>query len=142
MPKVRIAALKQSPYVCTRKDNRVDPTREGVEKAIRDGRFSERIMDQDYGQIVVEIAASTKSLDEIDRQVHEYHNERVACLVRTMESWLDAANSWPITANQFNQVIAGNHRIRALRYRGVDQVEVVFIKDAVPRSGYDLPEIW
>lgn len=142
MPKVKTATLKQSPYVCTRNDKRVDPTRQGVEKAIKEGRFCKRIMDQDYVAFVNEVAKSTQDSNEIDRLVHEYHNERIAELVRTKEAWLDKPDGWPIKANQFNQVIEGNHRLRAIRYLGLDEVDITFVQEAAPRFGYDLPVIW
>jgi hypothetical protein len=142
MPKVKLTTLKQSPYVCTRNDKRVDPTRQGVEKAIKEERFCKRIMDQDYASFVNEVAKSTQDPNEIDRLVHEYHNERIAELVRAKEVWLDKPDAWPIKANQFNQVIEGNHRLRAIRYLELDEVEITFVQEAAPRFGYDLPEIW
>jgi hypothetical protein len=142
MPKVKVTTLKQSPYVCTRNDKRVDPTRQGVEKAIQEGRFCVSVMDQDYATLVNEVAQSTQDPNEIDRRVHEYHNERIAELVRTKEVWLDKPDAWPIKANQFNQVIEGNHRLRAIRYLELDEVEVEFVQEAAPRYGYDLAEIW
>ena len=48
MPKVKVSTLKQSPYGFARIGERVDPTRQGVQKAIEEGRFSKKIMDQDY----------------------------------------------------------------------------------------------
>jgi hypothetical protein len=123
-------------------DKRVDPTQQGVRKAIEQGRFSKRIMDQDYKNYVIEIAKKTQDADEIDHLVHEFHNERIAELVRTKDTWLDKPDAWPIRANQFNQVIEGNHRFRAIRYLELDEMEVTFVQEANPRSGYDLPELW
>ncbi len=99
-------------------------------------------MDQDYTSVVDEIAKATQDPDEIDRRVHEYHNERIAELVRTNEAWLEKPDAWPIKANQFNQIIEGNHRFRAVRYLGLDEVEVILVQEANPRPGYDLPDIW
>jgi hypothetical protein len=142
MPKVKVNALKQSPYACTRNFKRVDPTQHGVQKAIAEGRFSKRIMDQDYTTFVDEVAKTTQDPDEIDRRVHEFHNERIAELVRTKETWLEKPDAWPIKANQFNQVVEGNHRFRAVRYLGLDEVEVVIVQELNPRPEYNLPEIW
>jgi hypothetical protein len=95
MPKVKLTTLKQSPYVCTRNDKRVDPTRQGVEKAIKEERFCKRIMDQDYASFVNEVAKSTQDPNEIDRLVHEYQNEQIAELVRAKEVWLDKPTLGP-----------------------------------------------
>jgi hypothetical protein len=142
MPKVKVSSLKQSPYAFARSGERVDPTRQGVQKAIREGRFSQKGMDQHYqSEIVPEIVKKTQDPVERDSLMHEYHNERVAELVRTKEIWLDQPDPHPITINQFNEVIAGNHRFRAVRYLGLAEVEVAVEKSAY--KGFDkLSEIW
>ena len=142
MPKVKVSTLKQSPYGLARKDERVDPTRQGVHKAIAEGRFSKKIMDQDYNDVAAEICNMTQDPAERNRLMREYHNERIAELVRTKDAWLNEPDAWPIKVNQFNQVVEGNHRFRAVRYLGLDEVEVVFVQEANPRPEYDLPEMW
>lgn len=142
MPKVKVTTLKQSPYGFARPGRRVDPTQQGVEKAIKEGKFSKQIMDQDYNDVVAEIRKKTKDPAEMDRLMHEYHNERIAELVRTKEAWLEKPDAWPIKINQFNQVIEGNHRFRAIRYLGLAEIEVTIVQEAVPRRAYELPEIW
>lgn len=142
MPKVKVSMLKQSPYGFVRPGERVDPTRQGVQKAINEGRFSKKIMDQHYNDVADEILKKTQDPAERDRLMHEYHNERVAELVRTKDTWLAKPDAWPIKVNQFNQVVEGNHRLRAIRYFGLPEVEVAVVQEDKPRSGYALPEIW
>ena len=74
--------------------------------------------------------------------MREFHNERIAKLVRTKEAWLDKPDSWPIKVNQFNQVIEGNHRFRAIRFLGLDEIEVLVVEEPERRPEYRLPEIW
>ena len=137
----KVNTLKQSPYAFAT-DGRVDPTREGVEKAIKESRYSECIMDKDYESVTKSIFAKTRDPAELDRLIHEWHNERVAELVRTKEAWLGKADNWPITINQFNEVIEGNHRFRAVRYLGLDEVAVKVVQEQ-GRRGFDLHEdIW
>ena len=148
MAKIRISALKQSPYGFARKGERVDPTREGVQKAIDEGRRSKHIMGHNYEDLKAEIVEKTKHLAgmerliEMDRLMHEYHNERIAELVLTKDTWLDKADPWPITVNQFNEIIEGNHRFRAIRHLGVDEVEVIGVEESGPRGFGSVPAIW
>ena len=121
---------------------RVDPTRQGIQKAIEEGRFSTEIMDQHYDNVMAEIRKKTQDPAEMDRLMHEYHNERIAELIRTKETWLNKPDAWPIKVNQFNQVIEGNHRFRAVRYLELSEVEVVVIEEPNPRLGYKLCKIW
>ena len=99
-------------------------------------------MDRDYNDVKVEIRNKTQDPAEMDRLMQEFHNERTAELIRTKETWLDKPDAWPIKVNQFNQVIEGNHRFRAIRYLGLAEVEVDVVQEANPRPGYELPEIW
>jgi hypothetical protein len=142
MPKIKVNTLKQCPYGYARKDERVDPTRQGVQKAIDEGRFSKKIMGHNYKEVQAEIWKKTQDPAEMDRLMHEYHNERVAELVQTQETWLDKPDSWPITVNQFNEIIEGNHRFRAIRFLGLDEVEVTIVQAASPSGYFQLPEIW
>lgn len=142
MPKVKVSTLKQSPYGFVGNGERVDPTRRGILKANEEKRFSKRIMDQDYKGVADEIMNKTQDLAERNRLMHEFHNERIAELIRTKEAWLDKQDAWPIKVNQFNQVIEGNHRFRAIRYLELDEVEVVVAQEPKPRPEYALPEIW
>jgi hypothetical protein len=143
MPKLRVSTLKQTPYGFARGGERVDPTRQGVKKAIDEGRFSQKIMDRDYeNNIAVEVWNKTQDPIERDRLMHEYHNERIAELVRTKEAWLDQPDPHPITVNQFNEVTGGNHRFRAIRYLGREEVEVVIVNDTEARGFDAMPEIW
>jgi hypothetical protein len=143
MPKVKVSTLKQSPYAFSRPDKRVDPTRQGVQKAIAEGRFGQKGMDQHYwSDIVPEIRNKTQDPDEMDRLMYEYHNERIAELVRTNEAWLDQFDPYPITVNQFNEVIAGNHRFRAIRYLNRDEVEVTLVREDKARGFDAVPDIW
>ncbi len=81
MPKLKVSMLKQSPYVFATGE-RVDPTRAGVQKSIDQGRFSQKGMDQHYkSEVAPEIASKTKDPAEMDRLMHEYHNERIAELI-------------------------------------------------------------
>lgn len=141
MPKVKVAALIQSPYAFSGQ-GRVDPTRQGIETAIKEGRFSKSVMDQDYQVVTDAILQKTRDPAEMDRLMREYHNERVAELVRKKDSWLGVRDPWPIKINQFNQVVEGNHRFRAVRFLGLDEVEVVVVEEAAPRPAYTLPDIW
>lgn len=141
MPKVKVSTLKQSPYGFVN-GGRVDPTRDGIHRAKEEGRFSKKIMDQDYKDVAAEIMKKTQDPGEMNRLMHEFHNERIAELIRTKETWLDKPDAWPIKANQFNQVIEGNHRFRAIRYLELDEVEVVIVLEPKPRPEYALPEIW
>jgi len=142
MPKVKVSTLKQSPYGFVPNGERVDPTQEGIQKAMKEGRFSNKIMDQDYKDVAAEIGNKTQDLAEMNRLMHEFHNERIAELIRTKETWLDKLDAWPIKINQFNQVIEGNHRFRAIRYLELAEVEVTIVQEAKPRQEYQLPEIW
>ena len=47
MQRVKVVELKQSPYGFVN-NGRVDPTRQGIQKAIEEGRFSKKVMDRDY----------------------------------------------------------------------------------------------
>ena len=142
MPKVKVSTLKQTPYAFAT-GARVDPTREGVQKAIAEGRFSLKGMDQHYwNEIVPEIEGATQDLAERDRLMREYHNERIAELVRTKEAWLNQPDPHPITVNQFDEVIAGNHRFRAIRYLGVAEVDVAVAQDPKARGFCIFPDIW
>jgi hypothetical protein len=69
MPKIKVNILKQSPYGYARPGERVDPTQQGVQKAIDEGRFSKKIMDRDYNEVSDEIRAKTQDSSE-SRQVH------------------------------------------------------------------------
>ncbi len=143
MPKVKVNTLKQSPYAFARLGARVDPTRQGVQKAIDEGRFSQMGMDQHYkSEVVPDILKKTNDPAEMDRLMHEYHNERVAELVRTNEVWLDQPNPHPITVNQFNEIVAGNHRFRAIRYLNRNDVEVTVVQEATARGFDGFPDIW
>lgn len=142
MPKVKVGTLKQSPYGFVPNGERVDPTQQAIQRAIEEGRFSKKIMDQDYNDVATEICNKTQDPGEMNRLMHEYHNERIAELVCTKEAWLNKTDAWPIKVNQFNQVVEGNHRFRAIRYLELDEVEVVFVQEANPRPEYNLPEIW
>jgi hypothetical protein len=142
MPRMKVSILKQAPYGFVLKGGRVDPTRQGIQRAIEEGRFSKKIMDQDYNAIAAEIINKTQDPVERSRLMHEFHNERIAELVRTKETWLNKPEAWPIKVNQFNQVIEGNHRFRAIRYLELDDVEVVVVQEPEPRQGFALPEIW
>jgi hypothetical protein len=54
-------------------------------------------------------------------------------------------HSWRCLAdsiNQFNQVVTGDHRFRAIRYLGLDEVGVVAVQELNSRPEYQLPEIW
>ncbi len=142
MPKVKVNTLKQSPYGFVRNGERVDPTRQGIQKAREEERFSNKIMDQDYNDVAAEISNKTQDPVERNRLMHEFHNERIAELIRTKETWVDKPDAWPIKINQFNQVIEGNHRFRAIRYLELAEVEVIVVQEAKPRPEYQLPEIW
>jgi len=142
MPKVKVNTLKQSPYGFVPNGERVDPTRQAIQRAIEEGRFSKKIMDQDYSRVATEICNKNHDPGEMNRLMHEYHNERIAELVCTKEAWLNKPDAWPIKVNQFNQVVEGNHRFRAIRYLELDEVEVVFVQESNPRPEYNLPEIW
>ena len=131
--------LKLCAYGSSRTDLRSDPTCVGVKKAEAEGRFSTKPMGQ---AILDEIAAKTKDASERHRLLHEYHNGRVAELVRTKEVWLDKPDIYPIKINQFNEVFEGNHRIRAIRYLGLDDVEVTVVEEAKPRGFNNVPDIW
>lgn len=141
MTKAKVSDLKQTPYGYAT-HARVDPTRNGVEKAIREGRFSKMVMDRDYAEVQAEIKNRTHDPIEMDRLMHEYHNERVAELVRTKDAWLNVPEKWPITVNQYGNVIEGNHRFRAIRFLGIDEIDVVIVKENSPRPEFSLPEIW
>jgi|GEM_PF-1749361 len=142
--KVEVSTLKQSPYAFAQAGKRVDPTRQGVQKAIDEGRYSQKNMDKHYrSEVVPEIENKTQDPAERDRLMHEYHNERVAELIRTKETWLDnKSDAHPITVNQFNEVTAGNHRFRAIRYLKRDEVEVTVVKEADARGFDNFPDIW
>lgn len=142
MPKVKLITLKQSPYGFVGQGERVDPTQQGIQKAFEEGRFSNKIMDRDYEDVKIEIMNKTQDPTEMNRLMHEFHNERIAELIRTKEAWLDKPDNWPIKVNQFNQIVAGNHRFRAIRYIGLDEVEVEVIQESMPRPEFELPEIW
>src|SRR6266849_1997062 len=142
MPKVKVNTLKQSPYGFVPNGERVDPTRQGIQKAREEGRFSNKIMDQDYNDVAAEISNKTQDPVERNRLMHEFHDERIAELIRTKETWVDKPDTWPIKINQFNQVIEGNHRFRAIRYLELAEVEVIVVQEAKPRPEYQLPEIW
>jgi hypothetical protein len=142
MPKVKVSTLKQSPYAFVPNGERVDPTRQGIQKAVEEARFSKKIMDQDYTGVAAEICNKTQDPAEMNHLMHEYHNERIAELVRTKEMWLNTPDDWPIKVNQFNQVVEGNHRFRAIRYLELNEIEVTFVQEPNPRPGYNLPEIW
>ena len=145
MSKVKVDSLKQSPYAFAQaqQGKRVDPTRQGVKKAIDEGRFNKKGMDQHYlKEVVPEIVNKTHDPAEMDRLIHEYHNERVAELVRTKEAWLDQPDPHPIKVNQFNEVVEGNHRIRAIRYLNLDEIEVTVVQEPHPRGFHNAPDIW
>lgn len=143
MPKVKVSTLKQSPYAFARLGARVDPTRQGVQKAINEGRFNQKGMDQHYkSEVEPDILTKTNDPAERDRLMHEYHNERVAELARTKEAWLDQPDPHPITVNQFNEVTGGNHRFRAIRYLNRDEVEVTVVEEAKARGFDNFPDIW
>lgn len=142
MPKVKVSTLRQSPYGFVPNGERVDPTRQGIQKAIEEGRFSKKIMDQDYNDVAAEITNRTQDPAEMNGLMHEFHNERIAELIRTKDTWLNKPDAWPIKVNQFNQVIEGNHRFRAIRFLELAEVEVVVVQEAKPRLEYGLPEIW
>jgi hypothetical protein len=131
--------LKLCAYGSSRPGLRSDPTRAGVKKAEAEGRFSAKRMGQ---AILDEIAAVTEDASERHRLLREYHNERVVELVRTKEVWLDKPDTYPIKVNQFNEVFEGNHRIRAIRYLGLDDVEVTVVEEAEPRGFNNIPDIW
>ncbi len=140
MPRIKVSTLKQSPYGFARWGERVDPTRQGVQKAIEEGRFSKKIMDQHYkNDVAGEIRKKTQDPAERDRLMHEYHHERVAELVRTKDIWLDKPDAWPIKVNQFNQVVEGNHRFRAIRYLGLAEVEVTVVQEDNPAQSICCP---
>ena len=141
MPKVKVSALKQTPYGYRVPRGRVDPTKDGVCKAIKEGRYSTKIMDRDYGEVKAEINRKAKTDEEADEMMREYHNERIAELVRTKDSWLDKPDKWPITVNQFNEVVEGNHRFRAIRYLERDEVEVNVVEGTCQGHACH-PEIW
>ena len=145
MPKFKVSTLKQTPYVFARaqEGKRVDPTRQEFKKAIDEGRFSQKIMDQHYySEVVDEIIKKTQDPAEMDRLMYEYHNERIAELIRTREAWPDKPDRFPITVNQFDEVTAGNHRFRVVRYLGVTEVEVNVVEEPTSRRFDEVPEIW
>jgi hypothetical protein len=141
MPRVAVTTLKQSPYGFVGQE-RVDPTQQGVKTAYEEGRFCKNIMDKDYKSISQAIMQKTQDLSEMNRLMREFHNERVAELVRTKDSWLGVLDAWPIKINQFNQIIEGNHRFRAIRFLELDEIEVEVVEEAAPRPEFALPEIW
>src|SRR5262245_10321943 len=107
---VKVNRLKWSPYAY-RGTKRVDPTEQGDRHAREYGRYSACMM-KDYNAVRAEIAKQATTAVEEDLLMQRYHNERVAELVRTKDAWLGKGDAWPITVNQFNEVIEGNHRIR------------------------------
>lgn len=141
MTTIKIAELKQSPYGFVGTE-RVDPTRDGIDRAIKEGRLSDRVMDRDYQAVVEVIRQNSNDPTEMNRLMREFHNERIAELVRTKDSWLGVTDRWPIKVNQFNQVIEGNHRFRAARFLGLEEIEVEVVDEVAPRPEYFFPEVW
>jgi hypothetical protein len=141
LTKKQVSELKQSPYGFIGLA-RVDPTKEGVRDAIKEARFSTIIMGSpEYKVMAVRFAE--KEEHEANRLMREYHNERVAELVRTKATWLGKPDDWPITVNEFNEIIEGNHRFRAVRHLEMDEIEVSLVQKGSRYPGIaGYPEIW
>ena len=138
--KIERKTLVQTPYGFAG-TMRVDPTYQGVRQAIADERFSRRVMGKDYAEVVAEIRAKTSDLMQQDLLMREYHNERIAWLVMNAWRWLKK-DKYPITVNQFNEVIEGNHRFRAIRYFGLAELMVRVAQESQPVGHAQHPEIW
>jgi hypothetical protein len=141
MKKALTSELKQCPYGFVGNE-RVDPTRADVQRAIDEKRFCESIMDRDYERISKEIQSKTNVPTEMNKLMRQFHAERVAELVRTKDQWLNELDKWPIKVNQFNHVIAGNHRFRAIRYLEIEEVWVEREDESQAHPMYGYPEIW
>jgi len=95
----------------------VEPTQQEIRQAIEKGDFEKRGMDEHQDQIRDWLLAGSnngKDVDAVIRLMKEYHTKRVAYLAVT--AW-PKDDKYPITVNQMNQVTAGNHRVRAARYK-------------------------
>ena len=141
MERVRVSKLKQCPYGYM-KSERVDPTREDVQKAIEEERFCEYVMDRDYKKICAQIQGKSSDPRKMNQLMRQFHAERIAELVRAKDSWLNTVDDWPITIDQFNDVTAGNHRFRAIRYLEIEEIDVKLEKVDKRSKMHDLPEIW
>jgi hypothetical protein len=97
----------------------VGPTAEGIESAIREKRFNTSRMDDEFfGVVWPAITGKTSDLWERARLVRQYHEERVAHLVETVEKWNNDSDSYPITCDPKKALTHGNHRFLALTYLG------------------------
>jgi len=141
MEKARTSELKQCPYGFVGSE-RVDPTREDLQRAINEKRFCESIMDRDYEEISKAIQSKTNVPAEMNKLMRQFHAERVAELVRTKDQWLNEHDKWPIKINQFNHVTAGNHRFRAVRYLEIEEVWVKREEVSQAHPMYESPQIW
>ncbi|MCB1096522.1 MAG: hypothetical protein KDN22_13175, partial [Verrucomicrobiae bacterium] len=99
MIKVKASTLKQCPYGFAT-NQRVDPTRDDVRSAIEENRFCQKVMDRDYEAIQREILELTDIPAEADQLMRKYHAERIAELVRTIDSWLNTHDEWPRVSGQ------------------------------------------
>jgi hypothetical protein len=103
----------------------VEPTAEDIRQAIEKNDLEERGMDEHQDQIRAWLLAGSNNGDDVGavvRMMKEYHTKRVAYWVVKK---LPTDDEYPITVNKGNQVTAGNHRVRAARYMGVGEIEVV-----------------
>jgi hypothetical protein len=103
----------------------VEPTDQEIRQAIEKGDFEMRGMDEHQDLLRAWLLAGSnngKDVDAVVRLMSDYHRKRVAYLVVT--EW-PKDDKYPITVNKMNQVIAGNHRVRAARYKGITELEVM-----------------
>lgn len=113
----KIADLKPSRYGYTVNDQAVDcePSTEDIARALREGRLETRHYHDET--LLPEWKANARSIEEWGRLVRDYHARRIAYLV---------ANKCddPISVKKSGFITDGNHRIRAVAFRGLTEIQV------------------
>ena len=102
----------------------VEPSEEEIRQAVEKGELEERGMDEHQVQIKASLLAGSNNGSDVAavvRMMKDYHTKRVAYFV---VNGVPEGDPHPITINGQNQVTAGNHRVRAARYLGMNEVEV------------------
>jgi hypothetical protein len=125
MPKITKLLSELIPCNYIEEGVSVEPSDNEIRQAIERRDFETRGMDEHQDDIrnwLLDGSNNGQDIDAHRQMVKEYHTKRVAYWV--VNEW-QIDDPYPITIDSQNNIIAGNHRFRAARYKKVTEVEVM-----------------
>lgn len=119
--KKKVAEILNSPY--EQYNIFSEPSKDKIEKAIREKDFDERGFQRDLAELNTEWNKASSSVEEYSDHMRQYHARRIAYFV--VNKWND-----PILLKADGRTVKeGTHRLKAAIYLGMETVEVEITDD-------------